>query len=698
MSQGTSPFATLYRYELRMLLRDRRTIIVSVVLPILVMPLILFASQITEGWRQKRIEAATYSYAVTGTEAALARELIAEWQGAPPGDEDRLLRIEEADSSDPATDLDNKEIDFYIEALSAAEAAEEAEKEAAEEEPAEREPPSEPATADPEVPVLRLVFRANSDASRTAFEEMRTRLESVQGARRRAILDQRGFPVAPEQVAALEEHDVATASQVSGATLGRFATLFVLLFMLTGGSVVAADAIAGEKERGTLETMLTTAVSRTEIVAAKQLLIVTVGVFITVVQLANLMIYVGLGVFTLPASFEIDLSAMTVLLLLLLFLPLAALSSSVLLLVSGVAKTYKEFQLYFFPIFMVTALPACAAMMPGLGLRSVIAVVPVANISVAVREVLVGERDWMMLAVAWMVSMATAVVALRATMRALGTERLITASEIDRSEFLGGAEIFPRRVGRWFALMWVIIFMAVANVEQLTDLRSQVLFNLIVVFLGGSLLMIRRYRLDMRQALALRAPRPLVWLAVLLGAPAALLSTMAIAKLSFALFPLPTRLLEEMTKSLVPEELPLWELLLLVAVLPGICEEIAFRGVLLHGLRRRLRPFTLCLVVGGVFALFHFTPVRILPVAYLGVMLTALTLLTGSIFPAMLWHALYNAAAILAERKGIPLAELDAWTYGVATGVLVLVFWLLWRIRTPYPDLRRGRSPAAPGG
>lgn len=695
MSQGTSPFATLYLYELRMLLRDRRTIIVSVVLPILVMPLFLGASHFAERLRQKRIESATYHYAVTGTEAALARGLIAEWQGPPTDEEDPRPRLEEADSSDPATALENEEIDFYIEALSAAEAAAEEAEEEVGEEPAEQEARSEPATAGPEVPVLRLVFRANSDASRTGFEEMRTRLESVQGGRRTAILEQRGFPVTPDEVAALEERDVATASQVSGATLGRFATLFVLLFMLTGGSVVAADAIAGEKERGTLETLLTTAAHRTEIVAAKQLLIVTVGVFITVAQLANLMIYVGLGVFELPTSFEVDLSAVTVVLLLLLLLPLAALSSSVLLLASGVAKTYKEFQIYFFPIFLGAALPACAAMLPGLGLRSVIAVVPVANISVAVREVLVGQRDWMMLAVAWMVSMATAVVALRATMRALGTERLITASEIDRSEFLGGPEIFPRRVGRWFALMWVIIFLVAANIEQLTDLRSQLLFNLVVVFLGGSLLMIRRYRLDVRQALALRAPRPMVWLVVVLGAPAALLSTMAVGKLSVALFPLPRRLLEEMAKSLVPEDLPVWEILLLVAVLPGICEEIAFRGVLLHGLRRRLRPVTLCLVVGVVFALFHITPVRILPTAYLGVMLTALTLLTGSIFPAMLWHAINNAAVILAERTGFPLDGLDARTYGVATGILLLVFWLLWKIRTPYPDLRRPKPAGA---
>ena len=68
-------------------------------------------------------------------------------------------------------------------------------------------------------------------------------------------------------VAEVTTRDVATAEQVTGAALGRFAALFVLLFLASGGSVVAADAIAGEKERGTLETLLTTAIDRRELSA-----------------------------------------------------------------------------------------------------------------------------------------------------------------------------------------------------------------------------------------------------------------------------------------------------------------------------------------------------------------------------------------------------------------------------------------------
>ncbi len=75
-----SALATLYRFELKMLLRDKRTVLLSIVLPVLVMPLLLFSSSLLERSREKRQEEKTYHYAVTGGEAALARRLIAAWR------------------------------------------------------------------------------------------------------------------------------------------------------------------------------------------------------------------------------------------------------------------------------------------------------------------------------------------------------------------------------------------------------------------------------------------------------------------------------------------------------------------------------------------------------------------------------------------------------------------------------------------
>ena len=92
-------------------------------------------------------------------------------------------------------------------------------------------------------------------------------------------------------------------------------------------------------------------------------------------------------------------------------------------------------------------------------------------------------------------------------------------------------------------------------------------------------------------------------------------------------------MLEQFGRELMPESIPLWQLILFVAILPGICEEIAFRGTLLYGLRRKLRPLPLAVSVGLIFGFFHVALFRIIPTAFMGVMLTAMALLTGSIFP-----------------------------------------------------------------
>jgi sodium transport system permease protein len=218
--------------------------------------------------------------------------------------------------------------------------------------------------------------------------------------------------------------------------------------------------------------------------------------------------------------------------------------------------------------------------------------------------------------------------------------------------------------------------------------------NLLGIFLGGTLLMLWRYRLPVREALALRAVGPAVWLAVLIGAPSALLVGNGVAQLAELVLPVPESMTEAFGQFLLPEGMPLWQIVLFLAVLPGICEEVAFRGVLLHGLKKHLRPVPLALVVGLIFGLFHVSLFRILPTAYLGVVLSAVTLLTGSVFPAMVWHALSNGVALVPARLGWISADLalEPWMYGIVVGGLVLAFWILWRARTPYPGLRgRGR-------
>jgi sodium transport system permease protein len=311
------------------------------------------------------------------------------------------------------------------------------------------------AEAEGDVPVVRLRYRENRDPSREAASALRSRLGALQEEHRHAVYREAGLPVEPDQIATVELAGLSSPERETGALLALWLTPLLIMLMLSGGSIVAADAISGEKERGTLETLLTTSIRRVEIVAAKQLLIITVGIAITVINIANIGLYLGLGLFDLPERFVISVPPTAIAVLLLLFLPLTVLISSVLLMLSGVSKSYKEYQVYLFPVLVLFFLPSLAAILPGMTLASVIAVVPIANVSVAVREVMVGQYQWPFLALAILSTSAVAAGLARLTERALSTEKLISAAQVDEADLAGGEALFRRRVLRWFALLWV---------------------------------------------------------------------------------------------------------------------------------------------------------------------------------------------------------------------------------------------------
>ena len=402
---------------------------------------------------------------------------------------------------------------------------------------------------------MRVVFRGDRDISTAALNRMLDALRDTRRQQQADLLVAGHFRSNPPAWAKITEINLASGGHVAGLTLGRMVTLFVLMFVLMGGAVVATDSLAGEKERGTLETLLTTSARRLDILAAKHLVIMALGVMITLLQAGNLLVCVGFKLLPVPVNLAAAVTPWTVALLFLLYLPLVALVANVLLLVSGLSRSYKEAQLYFFPVFILGLVPALAALLPGSRCVPRLLVVPIANLSVAVKEVLIGTFDWPMIVLAWVVTAGAAAWISRLGVRVLSSERMITASETDAVQFAGGAALFERHVLRWFAVLWAVLLI-VSNYTQAADLRIQLAINLVGLFFGASCLMIWKYRLNPRSVLALRLPRPAIWPAVLLGVPGGLIVASGLFTLTSFLLPVPEKMLESFEQSLLPKGVP----------------------------------------------------------------------------------------------------------------------------------------------
>jgi len=155
-----------------------------------------------------------------------------------------------------------------------------------------------------------------------------------------------------------------------------------------------------------------------------------------------------------------------------------------------------------------------------------------------------------------------------------------------------------------------------------------------------------------------------------------------IGQLINQLFPFPQEYLEQMSK-LFQMDIPLWQAFLVIAVLPGICEELLFRGFLMRFFEGKKLWYTV-LASAVLFAIFHLDPFRLLPTFLLGTLLGWLALRSGSIVNSMLSHTLNNAFALsiitFAEKPWLKKLVIDGenlhyWMVIPAILVLAASLW-----------------------
>jgi sodium transport system permease protein len=213
-----------------------------------------------------------------------------------------------------------------------------------------------------------------------------------------------------------------------------------------------------------------------------------------------------------------------------------------------------------------------------------------------------------------------------------------------------------------------------------------------------------------RQALALRRARPkdllkaLILAAVVLG-PLVQLTLFILQQLEMVseLVQENQRIVDVFSDLGTGQISAVWAMVSLV-LLPAVCEELAFRGFILTGLRRRLRPWTAIGLSSFLFALYHMNVFQFLPTFLLGGVLALLTVRSGSILPAVLFHLLHNSLLVgvallprLDQEVEISPETLQLVRLWVTALCTVLASVLLWRLSfgSPLPSLANQEKVAS---
>jgi len=134
-------------------------------------------------------------------------------------------------------------------------------------------------------------------------------------------------------------------------------------------------------------------------------------------------------------------------------------------------------------------------------------------------------------------------------------------------------------------------------------------------------------------------------------------------------FPPPPDQIIQVAKAMANPAIPLWLVFLGLAVAPGICEELAFRGFILSGFMRAARPGVAIVLSSIAFGVAHMVPQQVFNAMLLGLVLGLLALRSGSLVPGILFHLTYNSLEIVRSRvASLPLkGPVVDWFFALST-------------------------------
>ena len=404
-----SAILAVWRKELLEVMRDRRTLVTTLLIPTVVMPLIMFGFGFIMAKVTGKARAETAAVLVLGGDHAPG--LVEALRANPK------LSLQ-ADSSDWRTRIADKKLRAVVEI------------------PANFE---KLMAASSDCPPLMIYHYEGEMRSGFAQGELRRVLADYREKLVAGRLSDRQLPANLIKPYEIKSENVAPPEKVGGNAIGGIIPYIFILFCLTGALYPAIDLTAGEKERGTLETVLSSPVSRLELALGKLLTVLTaalttvfcsllsmgVSFLIVGVALADKFKGTGLDAGTGAGGIPSFIAPSGLLAIFFLALPLAVFFSALLLAIALNARTTKEAQSTCSPLIVLTIMPAMMGLMPGVELNTSFSLVPILNLALVSKELLSGVWHWNYIALTFVSSLAYAAIAIGFCVRQFNRESVL---------------------------------------------------------------------------------------------------------------------------------------------------------------------------------------------------------------------------------------------------------------------------------
>lgn len=709
---------TVCRKELTEALRDRRTLLMALGIPVLLYPLIAIALTKLQESRSEAQEATQSKVAVWGTIPASLQSLAAtnrhlDWMPKFGLDASNTLALEQG------------RIPPLPETRTKRKATSGSSTNSAKPTPATTTPThplwtaSQSLILDRKVDAVLLLWPgfeselrtgglakafllhdSARDSSRKAEERLDDLLEAYRIEQIHLRESARQLPPGFSKALEVEMRNIAPPKRQAGQFLGAMLPFILILLSASGGLYAAIDLTAGEKERNTLQTLLCAPLTSQEIILGKFLAAWTIGLMTTLANLASM----GATFSRILSSTDSAISApaSSYCLAFLVLLPVTFTLTAVFLTVAVFARDFKDGQNLLTPMMMFLTLPVGATTLPGVELNAWTSFVPLVNVALLIKGIFLSEAKPELVFFTLMSAALYSWLALCLAAKVFEQEQVLLGGRdswrsLFRFQPVRRSIPTPMLALSAFAVVFVTVFYA-GQLLQGHNTVVLILATQLGFFLLPNILMAWRWGFSPLETYQLRPPP----IRAILGAVLLGLSAWGVtAGLVTRVFPPPEGFAKALEKVLLFEgmNLPLWVVWLLLGVTPAVCEELFFRGLVMSGFRS-LGKWKALFFSALLFAIAHSSIYRLLPTLVLGILIGYATWQSRSMFTGIVIHALNNSLLVTFLHrpelsKALGFEETQFLPLPLCLGSLAVTAIGLWLVHSSSPTPPVSATPSA---
>ncbi len=637
---------TLFLKEIRDVLRDKKTVMIMVLIPVVIYPLIMLVSLMVAsmmyGNEDTVYDIVAYNDSSDFDTANLEKVLKenAVEMNEEDGSEEQLYKInyettdEKISEEECKNKIKDKDFDVYLEISDSEGKAD-----------------------------VKAFYMESENESQMAMNRVKTAIDDISDVIREKNVENAGLDAnSILNPIAFEQNGLSSDEQIAGFLLGTILPMIIIISILLSVMYPCIDLTAGEKERGTLETLLMLPVSGKQIVTAKILTTSLCGVVTSILNILSMSIVFSVILEQQKALLGTDgtgvgvssfISAMLVTLPVILVTALFL--SAVIMCFTCFAKSYKEANNYLSPAMMLIMLMAYGSMIPSLELNQYTSVVPVLNVSLLIREALNFKLNYSMVIPVLCSMVLYSVFAIMFLSKAYSSENLLFGDGKNgislfekRSNIKKGMTvtigdacfIFP------FVLLMYLLFGGLLQVKY--ELAGMVLGQFLILA-GIPLAFFIYSKKDLKKVYSFNKCNPLSpAVGVLIGVGGFLFAALVGNVISNMFGLTVSDALAKTFEKYFSQNVVLATVC--IALTPAIAEEMFFRGVLFGALKDKLKPVFSVMIVSVLFGVFHMDVLKFFTTGSLGVILCLVLYYSGSIFPSMFAHFTINFISVIAGK------------------------------------------------